>query len=92
VSIIDALVTRNDVMCMMLMDMLVLSFVLLLETFYIQTAMTLKAWKKLLQRCYKIAEANWRRNPLLQEGVFWVRGQQGRLKEIVAMKKTISVY
>jgi hypothetical protein len=53
--------------------------------------MILKVWKK-PATCYKMATETGGGILFYYRRCFLVRGQQGKLKEIVAMKKIISVY
>jgi glycine C-acetyltransferase len=85
-STIDALVTKMILLFMMLMLMLVLLMVFVYGKRLLISIMILKVWKK-PATCYKMATETGGGILLLQK-VFGMRGQ-GKLKEIVAMKKSI---
>ncbi len=89
VSIIDALVTRNDVI---VYDVDAHACIIDGVRLHSGKRFTYKhndieSMEKNLQRATKLAEENGGGILFITEGVFGMRGQQGKLKEIVAMKK-----
>jgi glycine C-acetyltransferase len=89
VSIIDALVTRNDVI---VYD--VDGHACIIDGVRLHSGKRftykhndIESMEKNLQRATKIAEATGGGILFITEGVFGMRGQQGKLKEIVAMKQ-----
>ncbi len=94
VSIIDALVSKNDII---VYD--VYSHVCIIDGVRLHMGKCftykhndLESMEKNLQRATKMAQETGGGILFITEGVFGMRGQQGKLKEIVEMKKnTISV-
>jgi glycine C-acetyltransferase len=89
VSIIDALVTKNDVI---VYDVDSHGCIIDGVRLHMGKRFTYKhndveSLEKNLQRATKMAEENGGGILVITEGVFGMRGQQGKLKEIVAMKK-----
>ena len=89
VSIIDALVTKNDVI---VYDVDAHACIIDGVRLHMGKRFTYKhndieSMEKNLQRATKLAEENGGGILFITEGVFGMRGQQGKLKEIVAMKQ-----
>ena len=89
VSTIDALVTKNDVIVYdvdshaCIIDGVRLHF----GKRYTYQHNDVESLEKNLQRATKLAEANGGGILVITEGVFGMRGEQGKLKEIVELKK-----
>jgi glycine C-acetyltransferase len=89
VSIIDALVTKNDVI---VYDVDAHACIIDGVRLHMGKRFTyrhndIESMEKNLQRATKLAEENGGGILFITEGVFGMRGQQGKLKEIVAMKQ-----
>ncbi len=89
VSIIDALVTKNDVI---VYDVDAHACIIDGVRLHMGKRFTyrhndVESMEKNLQRATKLAEENGGGILFITEGVFGMRGQQGKLKEIVAMKQ-----
>ena len=89
VSIIDALVTKNDVIVYdvdahaCIIDGVRLHF----GKRYTYQHNDMESFEKNLERAAKLAETTGGGILVISEGVFGMRGEQGKLKEIVALKK-----
>ena len=89
VSIIDALVTKNDVIVYdvdshaCIIDGVRLHF----GKRYTYQHNDIESFEKNLERAAKLAETTGGGILVITEGVFGMRGEQGKLKEIVALKK-----
>ena len=89
VSIIDALVTKNDII---VYDVdshacIIDGVRLHMGKRFTYKHNDLESMEKNLQRATKMAKETGGGNLLITEGVFGMRGQQGKLKEIVALKE-----
>jgi len=90
VSAIDALVTKNDVI---VYDMdthacIIDGVRLHAGKRFVYKHNDIESFEKNLQRATKMSEKTGGGILVISEGVFGMRGQQGKLKEIVALKKT----